>query len=398
MKFSDLLYISFQNFKNRKSRVFFTILGVAVAIAVVLSLVSFGYGLQSNLLNQITTQEALQTLDVSSSDSKVIVLDQSMIGQITQMPKVEAVSPEAVISGQLSYNKTISETSINIINPDFFSLAGKSPLAGRFPVSGDTRKVVISSTVANLFNLPGDSAIGKTVQLVAYIADDKKPGVTNDVQLGSDFEIVGVIDDSSASGDIYVLSDSVPMVTITTYQYAKVKVASTNDMEAVRESLINKGFVVSSLSDIVRQANEIFGIIQISLGTFGIFALIVAAIGLVNTMTISLLERTNEIGIMRAIGATPLDIKKIFIGESIIIGFLGGLSGIILGIVGSEILNWLFDLLVTALGGHGADLFSYPIWFIFFIIGVSTVVGLIGGIWPAFRAGNLNPLQALRYK
>jgi putative ABC transport system permease protein len=314
------------------------------------------------------------------------------------MPKVLQVSPEAVFPGQLSYNKTISETVINMIDSNFFDLAGKSPAAGRLFKANDAKKIIISSTVANLFNLPGESAIGKTVQLVAYLPDPKKVGVTNDMQLGSDFEIIGVVDDSSAGGDIYVLADTVPLVTITDYQYAKVKVQSTDDMEAVRDSLINKGFVVSSLSDIVRQANQIFSIIQISLGIFGVFALIVAAIGLVNTMTISLLERTNEIGIMRAIGATPLDIKKIFIGESVIIGFLGGMFGIILGVVGSQILNWLFNILVTALGGHGTNLFSYPAWFIIFIIGVSTFVGLVGGIWPAYRAGNLNPLQALRYK
>jgi ABC-type antimicrobial peptide transport system permease subunit len=398
MKFSDLIYISFQNFRNRKSRVFFTILGVAVAIAVVLALVSFGYGLQRNLLNQITTQEALQTLDILPSDSTVIALNQATVANISRLPNVEAVSPEATIDGQASLGGTISETSLDIVDSSYFGLDGKSPLLGRFQTENDVDKIVISQTVASLFNLASSSAIGKIMQLVAYVPDAKNPSVTDDVQLGSNFEVVGVVSDSSESGDIYILNTDVPNFPITSYQSAEVQVNSTANMDTVRTALINQGFIVSSLSDTVRQANQIFEIMQIALGTFGIFALIVAAIGLVNTMTISLLERTNEIGIMRAIGATPGDIKKIFLGESVIIGFLGGLFGIFLGIVGSQILNWLFDLLASALGGHGTSLFSYPLWFMLFIICISTFVGLAGGVWPAYRAGTLNPLQALRYK
>ncbi len=340
MKFSDLLYISFKNFQNRKSRVFFTILGVAVAIAVVLSLVSFGYGLQRNLLAQITTQEALQTLDILPSDSKVITLDQSVVDGIAKMPNVEAVSPEACSTDRRRTAERLlkcrSMSSALISLPS----TAKAPLAGRFPTSKDTKKIVISTTVANLFGLATSSPVGKMMQLVAYVPDAKDPTVINDVQLGADFQIVGVTDDTSAGGDIYILKNDVPTLPITNYQYAKVQVSDTKFMDTVRDDLINKGFIVSSLSDEVRQANQIFGIIQITLGTFGVFALIVAAIGLVNTMTISLLERTNEIGIMRAIGATPGDIKKIFLGESVIIGFLGGVSGILLGVIGSEILNW----------------------------------------------------------
>ena len=92
------------------------------------------------------------------------------------------------------------------------------------------------------------------------------------------------------------------------------------------------------------------------------------------------------------------DIKRIFLVESTVIGFLGGVSGTILGIIVSEFLNWIFNILARSFGGVYTRLFSYPIWFIFFIILVSAFVGLIGGLWPARRAEKMNPLEALRYK
>jgi len=138
--------------------------------------------------------------------------------------------------------------------------------------------------------------------------------------------------------------------------------------------------------------------LQSILALFGIISLMVAAIGLINTMTISLLERINEIGIMRAIGASSSDVKKLFLGESVLIGFFGGLAGLGIGFFSSQLFNWGINILARTLGGQALNLFSYPGWFIIFIIFLSTFVGFISGIWPAKRAASLNPLEALRYK
>jgi putative ABC transport system permease protein len=117
-----------------------------------------------------------------------------------------------------------------------------------------------------------------------------------------------------------------------------------------------------------------------------------------NTMTIALLERTQEIGIMKALGATSLDIWNMFLAESVIIGFFGGLGGIIMGMVGGELFNYGINLLAGALGGESIDMFYTPYWFVFLIIIFSTFVGLITGFYPARRAANINALEALRYK
>ncbi len=398
MKLIDLIYITFQNLKNRKSRFFFTILGVAVAIAVVLSLVSFGYGLQQSLLDKITTEESMLSLDILPSDPDIIVLDDSLLKKIQELPNVDKVSPEASFTGQIVFNGILSEAIMNVINPDFFVLDGKIPLAGTLFRDGDTKEIVVSSLVAQLFNLKKEEIIGKKMKFKFLAPKEKGSSIMEEVSVGEDFEIIGVVDGTGTTGQVFINRSDFKTLVIDKYNFAKVKVKNSSDITAVRDTLIGIGFVVSSLSDIVDQANKIFNVIQIVLGIFGVFALIVAAIGLVNTMTISLLERTNEIGIMRAIGAAPKDIRRIFLAESTMIGFMGGIFGIVLGLIISELLNWSFNILAASFGGAATRLFSYPMWFIIFIIFVSSFVGLVGGIWPARRAGKMNPLTALRYK
>jgi putative ABC transport system permease protein len=397
MKTVDLLYITIQNFKTRKSRFFFTILGVAIAIAVVLSLVSFGYGLQKSLLERITTAESVLTLDILPSDSEVISIDDTVVTKISHLPNIDKVSPQASFTGQASYNSINSEITAHLTNPDFFGLDGKLPLAGAFFKKGEGKKVVVSALLAQLFNMSNEDIIGKKMKFTFSVPNPKNPEEPQEISV-DDFSVVGVLDGAGNTGVVYFNRNDFPTLDIEHYDLAKVKVKDSKAMDEARIALVGMGFTVSSVSDVVSQANKIFSAIQIALGVFGTFALIVAAIGLINTMTISLLERINEIGIMRAIGAAPQDIRKIFLVESTLIGFFGGLSGIILGIIGSEVLNFGFNILARSFGGVYTRLFAYPIWFIFFIILLSTCVGFFGGFWPARRAARMNPLQALRYK
>jgi putative ABC transport system permease protein len=183
-----------------------------------------------------------------------------------------------------------------------------------------------------------------------------------------------------------------------TYSKLKVKVQSKEYLDPARTAIVDKGYIVSALSDIIEQANQVFEIVQIVLASFGIVALIVSAIGMFNTMTIALLERTQEIGIMKALGATNVDIWNMFLAESVIIGFFGGLGGILIGVLTGELFNYLINLLAGAFGGQSIDIFYTPVWFILTIIAFSTFVGLMTGFYPARRAAKINCLEALRYK
>ncbi len=400
MRVKDLFEISFQNFNNRKSRIFFTVLGVSVAIGAVLFLVSFGYGLQASLLEKITTTDSLLSLDVMSPDTELIKLNQDTLSKITQIEHVDKISPYVAYSGNLTLDNLTSEAMVNIVDDNYLKFDGVTPKIGRSFELSDTNKAIVNNSVADLFDISADKLIGKKINVTVFTPDIESENKTEEVQaqnLAKDFEIVGVIEDTNNQGYIFIQQNDVS-IPINEYSSVKVKVDSEPNLSNVRDNLTSSGFLVSALSDTIDQANQIFGIIQIVLSIFGIVALIVAAIGLINTMTISLLERTNEIGIMRAIGASPTDVMWLFLGESIMIGFLGGVSGILLGFLLSQGFQAIINLISRSLGGQNLNLFSYPIWFILFIIILSTSVGFIGGFFPARRAAKLNPLDALRYK
>jgi ABC-type antimicrobial peptide transport system permease subunit len=187
-------------------------------------------------------------------------------------------------------------------------------------------------------------------------------------------------------------------VGIDVYDRAQVRVDSSDFLAATEEMLIKAGYRVTALSKTVEQASKIFQGIQAVLATFGGIALLVSAIGMFNTMTVTLLERTKEIGIMRTIGASPRDIKFLFVSESIIVGFLGGVSGIVMGVTIGFAVNIMLNIAASQFGGQAVNLFSFPVTFLTFIAVFSAAVGYLTGVFPARRASLLNPLDAIRYE
>jgi ABC-type antimicrobial peptide transport system permease subunit len=167
-------------------------------------------------------------------------------------------------------------------------------------------------------------------------------------------------------------------------------------LDAVEARIIERGFIVTALSKTVDQANKIFRGIQVTLALFGGIALIVSAIGMFNTMTVTLLERTKEIGIMRTIGGSPLKIKVMFLTESVLMGALGGLVGIAIGVGGGLSVNFMLNMVASRMGGSGMEIFRFPIMFLVFIAVFSAIMGYVTGLFPSKRAGSLNPLDAIR--
>jgi putative ABC transport system permease protein len=169
-------------------------------------------------------------------------------------------------------------------------------------------------------------------------------------------------------------------------------------MKVIRDRILEAGLLVSSLSDMVEQAYQVFGVIQIILMMFGIIALIVSAIGMFNTMTITLLERTEEIGVMKSIGASNMAVSLMFMTEATIMGLLGGVGGVVIGYLGGEVFNVAINLIASRFGGESVDLFYSPSFFVIGIIIFASVVGLFTGVVPARKASSIDPLDALRYK
>src|SRR6056297_540698 len=399
MKIIDTLSLSTRMFKTRPLRTFLTILGVGVGIGAVLFLVSLGYGLQNLILSQITTTDSLLSLDVRPGSSEIVSITDKDVRDIQNMQNVEEVSRSVHFSSQISMGDLTSNNKVRAVDPSFFRLSGIIPEQGEVFQEDNTRKAVISTAGTKLFNMTPDQILGKKISLSLFLTHTTEEGFeeTEIKNRSGKYEIVGVIKDPN-NNYVYIPRGTISDLEINKYNMLKVKVTHDQIMEDVRSDIIKKGFLVSSLSDTIDQAKKIFKIIQIVLALFGLIALVVSAIGMFNTMTVSLLERINEIGIMRAIGVTTTDIRKMFLLESILMGFLGGIGGVMIGYIGAEVANFGINILAQRFGGQSLDLFYQPPWFVLFILIFSTIVGFVTGIYPSIKASRINPLTALRYK
>jgi len=398
MKFSDVFNLSIRNYKIRPLRTFLTVLGVGIGIGTVLFLVALGYGIQNLILSRISSSDALLSVQVTPGPSEFIRLNDDTINDIISLPNVDAYSPVVSATGQVTLGDITGDGLVLGVSKSYFSMSGATVYKGSF-FDNNENGAVITSAGAMLLGGDVDNIVGKEISIilfVPYVGEDGFDEI-DIISIDRIFTITGVIDDME-SNYLYVPLESLNAVNFESYSQLYVRVINNESMQDVRNGIVEKGFLVSSLSDVIDQANKIFRIVQIILAMFGLIALIVSAIGMFNTMTISLLERTNEIGIMRSIGATANDIRWLFLCESTIMGFAGGIGGVIVGLIGGFVANIGINILASSLGGQAVDLFYYPTWFVIFIIVFSTLIGFVTGLYPSKRAAKLNPLDALRYK
>lgn len=401
MLLSDLIKLSFRMFKARTMRTVLTILGMGVGIAAILLLVSFGYGLQKTLLEKITTSDALSTLDVSRDKEDSPVLNAETIAKIQVIPRVETVIPVIEIRGQAKISGITLDTGMTIASPEFLKLEGiKFDVGKNFDPAKN--EVAITNGMAKAFQKDPNDLIGQSITLSLFIpkeadaATKKNRGTETETAIAQSFTIAGV-----SKGDenfLYLSPESIPEATLPSAGKLKVKGISADSLPAIRDEIAKMPLAASSISETIDQANKVFAIVQIILMFFGTIALIVSAIGMFNTMTIALLERTEEIGIMKSIGAAPGSISLMFIMEATLMGFLGSLVGIIIGLIGGGTINLLFNLVASSFGGTKATLFYSPLWFIMTIIAFGAFVGFLTGLIPARKAAKTDALEALRYK
>ncbi len=384
-------------FRTRPARTWLTILGIGVGISAVVLLVGLGFGLQQILLEKIVFGEALLSLNVTAPPSRVVVLDDAMVEELRGLEHVEDVSPMAGFSSLATFNNLTGNVFLQGVNEKYFSYAGIVAKYGRLFTDQETNKIVVSGATLKLFGIDDPAqGLGKKVSFTVFIPVAGS-SETQEVPLSKHFEIIGVLDDQTSLAVYIPISVLRQAFAIPYYEKARVKVASNEFLNSVEDKILKKGFYVTSLSKTVDQANKIFKGIQIMLAFFGGIALIVSAIGMFNTMTVTLLERTKEIGIMRTIGGSPFNIKLMFLTESVLMGFLGGVIGIIIGIVIGFLVNYGLNVVAAHFGGTAVSLFRYPIPFLLFIAVFSGIMGFVTGLFPSRRAAKLNPLDAIRY-
>jgi putative ABC transport system permease protein len=158
------------------------------------------------------------------------------------------------------------------------------------------------------------------------------------------------------------------------------------------------GFSTFSILDATRSLRRFFAVLDLFLGIFGSLALAVAALGIVNTLVMAILERRREIGIMKAIGASDGDVKKLFLAEAAVMGLVGGMLGVALGWAMGQLINAGANVYLHRQNLPSEELWAVPWWLVVGAIAFAIVISMISGLYPAARAAKLDPVQALRYE
>lgn len=182
------------------------------------------------------------------------------------------------------------------------------------------------------------------------------------------------------------------------YSSISVRVKNPTQVQVVEDAIKKMGFTTFSLLDASQSLRTFFKVLDLFLLIFGSLALAVASIGIVNTLVMAILERRREIGIMKAIGASDGDVKKLFFAEAGAMGILGGIAGVGLGWAIGRIINFATNIYLRRESLTPDNFWSVPWWLVVLAIGFSLLVSLVSGLYPAGRAAKLDPVQALRYE
>ena len=402
MRVQDLAQLSTRMFKTNPLRTWLTILGMGVGTGAVVILVGLGFGLQQIILEQIVFGETLLSLGVSATGAQNLKLTPETVKAFEKKPEVLDAAPLAKFPALVTFKGLTGNVFIQGVEPPYLRYAGVSATEGTVFTDADaanTDSVMLSPAVLKLFGIDDPkSFIGQKVSFRLLIPAEDGSDTNTEVVIDKEYTVRGITKEEGVLNAMMMLPELRNYVGIEEYERIQVRVNSNDNLPIIEKQLIEEGYRVTALSKTVEQASKIFQGVQAVLATFGGIALLVSAIGMFNTMTVTLLERTKEIGIMRTIGASPNDVKYLFVSESVVVGFMGGLTGVAMGVTLGLTINLFLNVVAGQFGGQSVNLFSFPLGFLTFIIIFSACVGYLTGIFPARRASSLNPLDAIRYE
>lgn len=389
MRITDVIRLAYKHFRYARSRSFLTVLGIVIGVAAIVLLVSLGIGLQKITTSRLANFEALQTISVAPPSSQTVKLDKTQVENIKKIEGVKTVSPLINMIGSGTLLGTTTSVTVTGIQPSNLKTKQVGLLQGRGFSEDDAKEAVVSKSALKAFGLDdGSQVLNQKLKLDILVEQMKS--------ISLEVTVVG-ISDEKATPEIYLPISLLNKASPDAYTSLDVVVEDRKEVGVVKNKIEELGFQASSAKELIDQVDRTFLIIQAILGLIGAIGFFVASFGIVNTMTISLLEKTREIGVMKALGISNKDIKRVFVFEAILFGFLGGVFGILLGYLIGQGINGLIYFLMQKGGENGSlTLFVTPWKFALVVLFFSIAVAWAAGVYPAFRASKLSPLEALR--
>jgi putative ABC transport system permease protein len=394
-EYIHLVKAAIEDFRRNKIRTALTSLGITIGVMSVVLLIALGLGLKNYIEGQFESMGANLVMVMPGSGisgggmGAGIVggadFDERDVSSISRVPNIKYVVPVFFRSAGVEAGGEKKSSYIMGVNEDYFSLVNKDLVGGELftksDVAAGAKVAVLGNALAdNLFENPED-AVGKTIrfesQRVRVIGVMEKTGDNEqDTAVIMPYRTTyGSLNPNKTFWSIYIGVES------------KDQVSGVKD--GIKETLLKRykadDFSVTEQSEILSTINQIFGIINTILIAIGSISLVVGGIGIMNIMYATVTERTKEIGIRRAVGATQRDILLQFLTESLILSILGGVIGLVLAI--------LIVLIIRIFFPASINLFSVIITF-----AISGGIGVFFGVFPARRAAKLTPIEAIRYE
>jgi putative ABC transport system permease protein len=456
MKISDLAVIAHKNLWRRKGRTVLTILGVIIGTASIVVMLSLGIGLVESQKKQMAQWGSLNIIRVNQAweypgqeGPQQKRLTEDAISEIKAMEGVVGVSPAFDVWGEVRWGKKIGHISLIGIDPSMMELLEFDVQAGRLLDGNDRFNVVAGTQVVNNFwdekarfspwegrmeqkdplelldqrltltiinpqqqkrvyslNVVGilsDKTMERAWEVYGPISEIKKMrDFMNQGRQEPDFFNGRVMKETSVAEPVRGGTPGKQVKQEEQYTYALVATRDVGHTRRISKEMRDMGYNAWSMADNLEGIEQAARRFQAILGGIGAITLLVAAIGITNTMVMSIYERTREIAIIKVIGASFNDIRWLFLTESSLIGLLGGAFGIGLSYLLSSVLNKYGAAFMNPggmpMGGAEAMQISYiPLWLVGFALLFSMGIGLLSGVYPANRAIRLDPITAMRH-
>ena len=310
--------------------------------------------------------------------------------------------PMVLGTASASLQKTVSDTGV--INLDIDQLlASEAGVVEKQKTKqvtlgkGAYKEAVVNRAMLKILNIKESEAVGKTFD-ASFVVVGELVDTGEKIESKSEkYTIVGIIPDER-SPFFYIPLMDLRSLGVNNFSQVKVVLQDKEVVSDARKKIEAMGFETASVVDTVTQINNLFSSLRLLLALLGTVALSVAALGMFNTLTVSLLERTHEVGLMKAMGMKSHEVQELFLTESMIMGFAGGICGLILGFTAGKVLGLVLSIFAIFKGVGYLDVASLPLIFIVLILGLSLIVGFATGIYPAARAKRISALDALRYE